>query len=166
MTDDRRTVLRGRYLSLGIGELFAAVVFIWVAFVSALPLLEQPTDALAFWSALVPLLLILVQAGVYWFLARRWVKQGTMPPGLAATYRGFRVLDAVLLLAGLVGIIVWFPDHPFAALGIPFVWLLGVTEYVNYFVVRLAYPPSVWFKRIGEWRTPRLMQDVRATQRS
>ena len=166
MTDDRRTVLRGRYLSLGLGELFAALVFVWVAFVSMLPLLEQPTDALAFWSALAPLLVILVQAGIYWLAARRWVKQGTMPPGLAATYRGFRVLDAVLLLAGLVGIIVWFPAHPFAAIGIPFVWLLGVTEYVNYFVVRLAYPPSVWFKRIGEWRTPRLMQDVRAAQRS
>ncbi|SKC68166.1 hypothetical protein [Plantibacter cousiniae (nom. nud.)] len=166
MTDDRRTVLRGRYLSLGLGELFAAVVFIWVAFVSMLPLLEQPTDALAFWSALVPLLVILVQAGVYWLAARRWVKQGTMPPGLAATYRGFRVLDAALLLAGLVGIIVWFPAHAFAAIGIPFVWLLGVTEYVNYFVVRLAYPPSVWFQRVGEWRTPRLLQDVRAAQRS
>ncbi|MBD8467844.1 hypothetical protein IFU30_16380 [Plantibacter sp. CFBP 8798] len=166
MTDDRRTALRGRYLSLGLGELFAALVFIWVAFVSALPLLEQPTDALAFWSALVPLLVILVQAGVYWLLARRWVKQGTMPPGLAATYRGFRVLDAVLLLAGLVGIIVWFPVHPFAAIGIPFVWLLGVIEYVNYFVVRLAYPPSMWFQRIGEWRTPRLIQDVWAAHRS
>jgi len=166
MTDDRRTVLRGRYLSLGLGELFAALVFVWVAFVSMLPLLEQPTDALAFWSALAPLLVILVQAGVYWLLARLWVKQGTMPPGLAATYRGFRVLDAVLLLAGLVGIIVWFPAHPFAAIGIPFVWLLGVIEYVNYFVVRLAYPPSVWFQRVGEWRTPRLLQDVRAAQRS
>ncbi|MET3511511.1 MULTISPECIES: hypothetical protein [Plantibacter] len=162
MTDDRRTVLRGRYLSLGLGELFAAVVFIWVASVSMLPLLERPSDALAFWSALVPLLVILVQAGVYWLLARRWVRQGTMPRGLAAIYRGFRVLDAVLLLAGLIGIIVWFPAHPFAVIGIPFVWLLGVIEYVNYFVVRLAYPPSVWFKRIGEWRTPRLMQDVRA----
>ena len=166
MTDDRRTVLRGRYLSLGLGELFAALVFVWVAFVSMLPLLEQPTDALAFWSALVPLLVILVQAGVYWLLARRWVKQGTMPPGLAATYRGFRVLDAALLLAGLIGIIVWFPAHPFAVIGIPFVWLLGVVEYVNYFVVRLAYPPSKWFQRVGEWRTPRLMQDVRAAQRS
>lgn len=166
MTDDRRTVLRGRYLSLGLGELFAAVVFIWVASVSVLPLLERPSDALAFWSALVPLLVILVQAGVYWLLARRWVRQGTMPRGLAAIYRGFRVLDAVLLLAGLIGIIVWFPAHPFAVIGIPFVWLLGVIEYVNYFVVRLAYPPSVWFQRVGEWRTPRLMQDVRAAQRS
>jgi hypothetical protein len=166
MTDDRRTVLRGRYLSLGLGELFAAVVFIWVASVSVLPLLERPSDALAFWSALVPLLVILVQGGVYWLLARRWVRQGTMPRGLAAIYRGFRVLDAVLLLAGLIGIIVWFPAHPFAVIGIPFVWLLGVVEYVNYFVVRLAYPPSVWFQRVGEWRTPRLMQDVRAAQRS
>jgi hypothetical protein len=162
MTDDRRTVLRGRYLSLGFGELFATVVFIGVAFVSVLPLLERPSDVLAFWSALVPLLVILVQAGVYWLLARRWVEQGTMPRGLASVYRGFRVLDAVLLLAGLVGIVVWFPAHPFAAIGIPFVWLLGVIEYANYFVVRLAYPPSVWFKRIGEWRTPRLIQDVRA----
>ncbi|KQQ49441.1 hypothetical protein [Plantibacter sp. Leaf314] len=162
MTDDRRTVLRGRYLSLGFGELFAAIVFIGVAFVSVLPVLERPSDALAFWSALIPLLVILAQAGVYWLLARQWVEQGRMPSGLASVYRGFRVLDVALLLAGLVGIIVWFPAHPFAAIGIPFIWLLGVIEYVNYFVVRLAYPPSEWFKRIGEGRTPRLMQDVRA----
>lgn len=162
MTDDRRAALRTRYLSLGLGELFAAVVFIGVTIVSVLPLLERPTDALAFWSALVPLLVILVQAGVYWLAARRWVRQGTMPPGLAAAYRGFRVLDAVLLAAGLVGVIAWFPEHPSAAIGISLVWLLALIEYLNYFVVRLAYPPSVWFRRVGERRTPRLMQDVRA----
>jgi hypothetical protein len=84
MTDDRRTGLRGRYLSLGFGELFAAVVFIGVAFVSVLPLLERPSDALAFWSALIPLLVILVQAGVYWLLARR----SSCWPGSSASSSG------------------------------------------------------------------------------
>lgn len=162
MTDDRRTALRTRYLSLGLGELSAAVVFIGVAIVSVLPLFERPSDALAFWSALVPLLVILLQAGAYWLLARTWVEQGTMPRGLASAYRVLRVLDAVLLVAGLVGVAVWFPGHPFAAIGVALVWLFGVIEYVNSFIARLAYPPAVWFQRIGEWRTPRLMQDVRA----
>jgi hypothetical protein len=162
MSDDRRAALRRRYLSLGLGELFAAVVFAGVAIVSIMPLLERSTDALALWSALTPLLAILVQAGAYWLLARGWVRRAPMPRGLAAVYRAFRVLDPVLLLAGLVGVVIWFPEHPVAAVGIPLVWLFGVIEYLNYFVVRLAYPAGVWFERVGERRTPRLVQDVRA----
>jgi len=41
------------------------------------------------------------------------------------------------------------------------VWLFAVLEYVNYYVVRLAYPVGEWFVRVGEWRTPRLIRDLR-----
>ncbi len=40
------------------------------------------------------------------------------------------------------------------------VWALGVIEFVNYFVVRLAYPPSQWFSKVGQWREPRLLPDM------
>ena len=40
--------------------------------------------------------------------------------------------------------------------------LFGVVEYVNYFVVRLAYPVHGWSRRVREWRSPRLVQDLNA----
>jgi hypothetical protein len=45
-------------------------------------------------------------------------------------------------------------------MGVLAVWVFGVLEYVNYFVVRLAYPLGRWFTTVGEWRTPRLVQDL------
>ena len=74
--------LRRRYLSLGLGELAAAGVFAAVAVSVVMPRLEGPHDSAALWSALAPLLVVLVQAGVYWLLARGWVEQAPMagPP--------------------------------------------------------------------------------------
>jgi hypothetical protein len=42
------------------------------------------------------------------------------------------------------------------------IWLFGVVEYVNYFVMRLAYPMRRWIAEVGERKTPRLMIDVRS----
>lgn len=162
MSEERRTELRRRYLSLGSGELFAAAVFLGVAIVSVLPILDGEREALALWAALIPLLAVLVQGGAYWLHARRWVKRTTMPRPLARLFRVFRALDPVLLTAGLVGVIVWLPIDVGPAILVVFVWLFGVIEYVNYFVVRLAYPAQHWLQRVGQWRAPRLMQDVRA----
>ena len=44
------------------------------------------------------------------------------------------------------------------------IWLFGVVEFINYFVMRLAYPVRRWFAEVGERRTPRLMLDVRSSQ--
>ena len=159
MSDSRREELRRRYLSLGLGELVAAAVFAAIALGVVMPKLETQ-DSAALWAALAPLLIILIQAGAYWLLARTWVETAPMPSSLAALYRGFRYLDAVLLLVGLIGVLVWLPDHVFAAVSIVVVWLFGVVEYVNYFVVRLAYPIRRWAHTIGEWRTPRLVHDI------
>ncbi len=40
------------------------------------------------------------------------------------------------------------------------VWLFGVLEYVNYFVVRLSYPVTQWFILVGRRRTPAIVRDV------
>lgn len=40
------------------------------------------------------------------------------------------------------------------------IWLFGVIEFVNYFVVRLVYAPREWLGNIGQWRTPRLVLDM------
>ena len=160
MSDERRRTLRRKYLSLGVGELVAAAVFVGVAVGLVMPRLDEQEDAAALWSALAPLLIILVQAGAYWLLARDWVERAPMPNGLATLYRASRVLDAGLLVVGLLGVLAWVPDQFGVALVIVGVWAFGVVEYVNYFVVRLSYPvrrlPSV----IGRWRTPRLVQDL------
>lgn len=164
MSEERRTELRRRYLSLGSGELFAAAVFLGVAIIAVLPILDGDHEHLALWAALIPLLAVLVQGGTYWLLARSWVERTTMPLPLARLFRVFRALDLVLLTAGLVGVIVWLPGEVGPAFLVLFVWLFGVIEYVNYFVVRLAYPAQHWLQRVGQRRTPRLMQDVRAAR--
>ena len=161
MIDERRDELRRTYLSLGSGELVAAAAFVGVATGIVAPRLGEPDDRLALWSALAPLVVVLVQAGVYWLAARTWVGRGTMPSGLAVVYRAFRVLDPVLLAAGLVGVLVWWPSSSWAVVLVLGVWAFGVVEYVNYFVVRLAYPLGET-RKIAERRVPRLVVDVRA----
>lgn len=160
MLAGRREGLRRRYLSLGIGELAAAVVFLTLALTMAIPRLDDQQDRLALWSALVPLLIVLVQAGIYWLLARSWVEQHPMPAFLRGVYRVSRILDVALLAAGLVGIIVWFPAGIAAALAVVAVWLFGLIEFVNYFVVRLSYPARHWLSTVRQLRTPRLVRDM------
>ncbi|MGL5859294.1 MAG: hypothetical protein ACRC35_12990 [Angustibacter sp.] len=103
----------------------------------------------------------LAQAGVYWLSARRWVCRAPMPARFAIVYRAFRVLDGVVLAAGLVGLVFWWPDRAGAALFCTGVWCFAVVEYGNYYVVRLAYPMAQWLARVGQRRTPRLVDDSR-----
>jgi hypothetical protein len=159
MSTERRVALRRKYLSLGLGELVAAMVFTVIAAVLVAPRFSDSSDAAALWSALIPLLIILVQAGAYWLAARRWVDLRPMPAAWARAFRVLRVADAAVLAAGLVGVIAWWPDSLGPALLVLAVWTFGVLEYVNYFVVRLAYPMGRWFRTVGQWRTPRLVQD-------
>ena len=160
MPADRRSALRRTYLSLGLGELVAALVFTIVAVLVVVPRLESASDVTAVWSALVPLLVVLVQAGTYWLAARSWVALRPMPRAWATTYRLFRFADVAVLTVGLVGVIAWWPDGLGTMLLVLAVWLFGVIEYVNYFVARLSYPFGRWFTEVWRWRTPRLVQDL------
>lgn len=163
MTSGRTRQLRRRYLSLGLGELVAAVVFCGVAATAAGPRLDSDADRFACWAALVPLVVILVQAGVYWLIARTWLGGGRMPHGMASIYRCFRAVDGVLLAVGFVGVVAAGPSSPSVLVLALAVWAFGVAEYVNYFVVRLAYPARRWLTEVGRLRTPRLVQDLRAS---
>lgn len=163
--DRRRQELRGKYLKLGTGELAAAAVFAWLAMTFVLPNLSQLRDQAALCSALAPLLIILLQAGAYWLAARNWVGLRPMPASLAGMYRAFLVVDAVLLAAGLSGLVICWPPHPGAALLVAAVWAFGAVEYVNYFLVRLAYPAGTWLAAVGQWRVPQLMKDVKMANR-
>lgn len=98
-----RKRLRSIYLRLGLGELAAAAVFSYLAAVAVGPRLDGAEARAALWSAFAPLVFVLVQAGIYWLLARRWVTQRPMPTGLAQTYRALSVGDEAFLLAGLIG---------------------------------------------------------------
>ncbi len=164
MLDERRETLRRKYLSLGLGEFVAAAVFAAVAVTVAMPQLEMRQDSVALWSALVPLLIILVQAGAYWLLARNWVERAPMPASLAALYRAFRALDAGFLAVALLGALIWLPDHVGVALIVMAVWVFGLVEYINYFVVRLSYPIGRWPLMVGQWRAPRLVQDLKSAR--
>ena len=161
MTIDRRTALRRRYLNLGLGELAACLVFAVVAGAMVVPRLESAGDTAAVWSALLPLLVVLLQAGTYWLLAFSWVERASMPASLAAVYRAFRVLDVVVLAGGLVGVLIWWPANMAVAVLVVAVWAFGVVEYLNYFVVRLAYPATRWLTSVRRAQTPRLVLDMR-----
>jgi hypothetical protein len=153
-----RQRLRRKYLSLGLGELTAAAVFALVGVIQVAPRLDQP-NVFAFWSALTPLLLILVQMGFYWLLARSWVASHPMPSRLARGYRAFRTIDALALLWALTAILLWSPS-PWGTVGFLAVWAFGVIEFVNYFVVRLAYPVGSWLEGVKQRRRPRLVKDI------
>ncbi|WP_009480278.1 hypothetical protein [Rhodococcus sp. JVH1] len=88
-----------------------------------------------------------------------------MPVALAAAYRVFQLVDPGLLVVGLVGVLVWWPDHLGVAIAALAVWVFGVVEYVNYFVVCLTYPGGRWLTMVGQWRTPRLVPDSNSTTR-
>lgn len=150
----RRTSIKLRLVNLGIGELVAAAVF---AFLAAPAVIRAGLPAAPVWSALAPLLVVLVQAGVYWLVRSR---TNRLPTPMAASYRVLRVLDAGLLALGVAGIALWWPAQPLAAVAVLAVWLFGVAEFANYFVVRLAYPPTQWLSQVGRRRTPRLMKDL------
>ncbi|MGO4245212.1 hypothetical protein AB4028_14870, partial [Janibacter sp. RAF20_2_2] len=70
----RRDRRRRQYLSLGLGELAAAAVFVGVALWHGAPL--DTGGRLAVLGAVGPLAVVLVAAGTYWLLARRWVGVG------------------------------------------------------------------------------------------
>ncbi|MGI5191568.1 hypothetical protein ACQEVI_25740 [Promicromonospora sp. CA-289599] len=152
--------LRRTYLSLGTGELAAVVVFVVVQ-----PMVAGRLDdagGRALWWAMAPLLVILLQGSAYWLLARTWLPgagRPGMPRGVALLYQAFRLLDPVLLAACLAGLLLTGPG-PGALVLCLLVWAFGVLEYVNYFVVRLSYPMTQWFTRVGRRRTPVLVRDV------
>lgn len=89
-----------------------------------------------------------------------WRARVVVPAGLARAYLGLRVLDVLLLFLGLTGIVLCRPS-PWIFAGALAVWAFGVVEFVNYFVVRLAYPARLWFVRVWRWRRPRLVEDFR-----
>ena len=161
----QRIRVRRRYLSLGLGEFVAAAVFAVVAAVAVAPRMASSTAVAALWSALIPLLLVLVQAGAYWLLARGWVGSGPMPSTLARLYRVFQIIDPLLLIAALAGVLVWWPDDLWVTVLVLAVWAFGVIEYLNYFAIRLSYPASEWLAKVRRQRRPRLVKDLRLADR-
>ncbi|GAA1871096.1 hypothetical protein [Myceligenerans crystallogenes] len=157
---DRFMSLRRQYLSLGLGELVSVVLFALVAVVSVAPRLPESGQR-ALWWALAPLLVVLVQAGVYWLAARSWIGRTRMPAGFAAVYRVFPVLNPLLLAVALLGVVTSWPDQAPAGVLVAGVWLFGVAEHLNYFVVRLSYPLMGWFANVRRRRTPVLVRDLR-----
>lgn len=150
---------REQFTHLGTGELLSAGGFVFAAYAWSLNIGSR-AGVVALWAALTPLVVVLLQAGVYWLAARSWVGRGAMPSSMARVYRAFRILDVVLLVAAAVVVVLSWPPEPGLAVLVVLVWLFAVVEYLNYFVVRLSYPPRQWFSTVGQWRTPRLVRDL------
>lgn len=164
MSGSRLRVARQRLLSLGTGEFVGASMIVLATGLWLAPLVG-PSDALALWLAVFPLVLVLVQAGAYWLSARRWLP-GRMPRRLASAYRLFRLVDPVLIAAGAVlAFAVARPTSTTAVAAVVALVLFASVEYVNYFVVRLSYPTSRWPFEVGRRRVPRLVHDLRRAER-
>lgn len=155
----RRDRRRRQYLSLGLGELAAAAVFVGVALWHGAPL--DTGGRLAVLGAVGPLAVVLVAAGTYWLLARRWVGVGVMPLGLACAYLALGVLAVILLAAGLAAVVAGAPSLAWLVL-LLLVWAFGVVEVVNYALRRLAFPAHRWVAGVAQGRVPQLAADVRA----
>lgn len=160
-TDNRRSALRRKYLSLGLGELAAVAVFVYAALAVIAPRLGSTQAGVSFVVGVAPLILVLSQAGAYWLLARTWVLIRPMPRGLARLYRTFQVLDVFVLAAAGTYIAFHLSSTRSAGVLTVAVWLFAVVEFANYYVVRLSYPWGHWLTMVGQWRTPRLILDVR-----
>lgn len=165
---NRLSGIRRQYLRLGLGELAAVAVFAAAAFAWQQQLTSAGAVA-ALWFALAPLEFILLQAGVYWLLARSWhgsdqaqSAPGRMPSMIARMFRGLKFINPIILLAGLIGVVTNFPATPLAAVIVILIWAFGVAEYFNYYVVRLSYPWTHWVSEVGHRRTPRLVKDMHA----
>ncbi|MEL4359147.1 MULTISPECIES: hypothetical protein [unclassified Luteococcus] len=155
----RREYLRRRYLSLGTGELVAAVTFAGVfgLYTSTSSSLRPAAPIL--WLSILPLEFILTQGGIYWLAARDWVKRSCMPPLLAGSFAVLTWANPLLLLAA-VGMLAWQrPAGSAAALAVACV-VFGAIEYVNYFWIRLSYPWKSWARQVTQWRRSRLRQDL------
>ncbi|MGB3258765.1 MAG: hypothetical protein WBG89_05145 [Ornithinimicrobium sp.] len=162
----RRSQLRRKYLSLGLGELFAVTLFIWVVFLWSNLELFSDQERRSFLAGFAGLVIVLTQAGMYWLLARRWVEVRPMPRQLARLYRLFQVFDVLVLLAAGAYIAVHLPRTGWAGIASVTVWLFAVVEFVNYYMVRLSYPWTQWLGKVTQWRTPRLVQDLRSGDRT
>lgn len=156
-----RDAARRQYFSLGTGELASVVTFTMLGVWVVPAILPSASDVAAFWSALAPLLFVLLQGGSYWLLARRWVGVSRMPVGLARTFWVLKWLNLMVIVGGLVGIVAWWPSSWLVAVLVLFTWAFGAVEYLNYFVVRLSYPARAWLREVRRWRTPRLIKDLR-----
>lgn len=150
---------RRQYLSLGLGELFAAVVF--AVFIPLAPFVTADGARPALLFALAPLIVILIAAGIYWLIARHSIPR-PLPHGAARAYRALRLIVPVMLVACGLGAALTWPGLSPSAFLIVVIWLFAVAEYINYFLVRLSYPWAQWAGQVGRWSTPRLVRDVRA----
>ncbi len=164
MSPERREELRRTYLSLGVGELASAGVFTLAA-PSVGNHLSGP-GRWALWAAVVPLVVVLLQGGCYWLAARSWVGVSPMPPRLVSTYRAFAAINPVLFAAAGAAVVAWWPEDVLGRSVVVLAWLFGVAEYLNYYVVRWAYPARTWLRLVRQWRVPRLVADLRAHRSS
>jgi hypothetical protein len=125
---DRFETLRRRFLSLGLGEIAAAAIFVVVPF--CLPFIASEDAEAAMWFAMSPLIFVLIQAGIYWLIARRHLP-GPFPCRAATIYRALRILDPFILFGCAIGVVGSWPGLSLSAFVAVVVWLFAVAEYMG-----------------------------------
>jgi hypothetical protein len=158
MVDTTANRLRRHLLNLGSGELAAAFAFAWLGVFAGR---DDPTGRVGLPLAAVGLVVVLVEGGCFWLLARGWMPCRRMPRTLARIYLTLRWVTPLIFVLSAIGLAMWWPSLPHVrVLGVSAV-SFGVTEYVNYFIRRVSYPVATWWRDVRRLRQPRLIHDVR-----
>jgi hypothetical protein len=134
------------------------LVFSWLSFFASR---NDPSGRIGLPLATVGLVLVLIEGGCFWLLARSWVPRGRTPRAVARIYLTLRWATPLMLVLSAVGLAMWWPSLPqIRVLGVSAV-TFGVIEYVNYFILRVSYPVATWWQDVRRLRQPRLIRDVR-----
>lgn len=127
-----------RLLHLGIGEIAAGFLFIFVF----LNLGSRWGSGTSSNFGLVLLVFLLMQGGSYWLIRYRHLKKRTSIN--RKVVRGFvwlRRLNLLFGAASLIGILFFFDNLTDLLFG-TFLYLFSVIEYINYYEYRLSYGVS------------------------
>ena len=139
--------LRRKFLSLAVGELTAVMVF---AYVYRQYWHTNGPLSLGTTYAFLVLEFLLLQGSAYW---ASWLVESRRAERTAIVF-GYRILRVLnLLLLTLLPFVLLLKNFS-SGLAIVLA-IFALVEYINYFVVRLAFPLTEFLNRLIRWRFPR-----------
>lgn len=117
----------------------AAVISFWVCFYAIKKALTGISTFISVVYPLIILSVILIQGSVYWQILLKRISSPNYAKGhTGEIYRFLKAADVILLCGGLFAIPICSDSAAAVFLSI-FVWAFAVTEWVNYYIIRLSY---------------------------
>ena len=135
---------------LAILEGFNSIFFIVVYFI-----IIKSFDTQFTFIVFYPLLccsIILLQAAIYWIICLMRINDKLFCiHGIKHVYKGFRLLDLILLL--IYPLILLLSEKTTVGLLISLsIYIFAIIEYINYFYIRLSYPIPLFIKKLKKMK--------------